>query len=305
MTAAATGSGVDLYTGWLLLAFLDELEHEVTPVTVGTRPLVVARDGTGVRVAEATCPHRGAHLGFGGVLTDDGIRCPFHGRVIGLGEFSDARLSVPTYRTIVVDEVVFVLIDERQERGFEALIDALHGTHRFVSGFVIPGRVTPELVIENAFDNDHFQAVHNVTRTPELRVRTDGDVIVAEGELNVRRPNLWQDEATATSFVARAVSPMLVATEIGNPGDSHVVFTSATPTPGGCVIRVAAAAPRDAADHVVNALLRDSQTAFEQDLVVWEHLVPGAPEHLDDCDRGVQEFRRFCEGFSRDYDGNP
>lgn len=32
-----------------------------------------------LRVFDAFCPHQGAHLGHGGSLDDDCLRCPFHG----------------------------------------------------------------------------------------------------------------------------------------------------------------------------------------------------------------------------------
>ena len=41
--------------------------------------LVLFRDSDGAaRVLDAYCPHLGAHLGYGGKVEDDCIRCPFH-----------------------------------------------------------------------------------------------------------------------------------------------------------------------------------------------------------------------------------
>lgn len=63
---------------------LDTLEN-LTPgrvhrYTVDDVELIARRDaGGGVRVYDAFCPHQGAHLGFGGVIDHDCLRCPFHG----------------------------------------------------------------------------------------------------------------------------------------------------------------------------------------------------------------------------------
>ena len=44
------------------------------------KDLVLFRAETGeARLVDAYCPHLGAHLGMGGKVDGDGIRCPFHG----------------------------------------------------------------------------------------------------------------------------------------------------------------------------------------------------------------------------------
>src|SRR6478736_1992356 len=43
------------------------------------RELVVFRTAAGrAVVVDAHCPHMGAHLGYGGTVEGEGIRCPFH-----------------------------------------------------------------------------------------------------------------------------------------------------------------------------------------------------------------------------------
>jgi nitrite reductase/ring-hydroxylating ferredoxin subunit len=63
---------------------LDALEN-ITPgklhrYAVADEELVARTDGTGeLRVFGAFCPHQGAHLGHGGRMEGDCVRCPFHG----------------------------------------------------------------------------------------------------------------------------------------------------------------------------------------------------------------------------------
>lgn len=290
--------------GWILLAFRAELRNEVTPATVGGRPLVVIRTDDRVRVADATCPHRGAHLGYGGTLVPEGIKCPFHGRLVKLGDPAGDAYRVREYPTAEFGDALFVLLDERHERGFQATVAALARTHELSPGFVLPARVAAEYVIENVFDAEHFQAVHKVSRQPRLEVHdgAHGELIV-EGALVTPAPNVWQDGGgragpVTTRLRAHVFSPTLLLTELG----SNVVITGATPTTGGSVIRVAVAAPRGPdgsppQPDVVAGLTADSRTAFEQDMIVWEHLVPHAPQHIDERDDTVMAFRRFCEDF--------
>jgi nitrite reductase/ring-hydroxylating ferredoxin subunit len=70
-----------LPNGWFRVAFADELAaREVRPLRYFGKDLVLAvfEDGT-PQVFDAHCPHLGAHLGHGGRIEDDALRCPFHG----------------------------------------------------------------------------------------------------------------------------------------------------------------------------------------------------------------------------------
>ncbi|MFZ0834429.1 MAG: Rieske 2Fe-2S domain-containing protein, partial [Mycobacterium sp.] len=63
---------------------LDSLENikpgKVHRYTIDDAELIARCDASGaVRVYDAFCPHQGAHLGFGGVIDRDCLRCPFHG----------------------------------------------------------------------------------------------------------------------------------------------------------------------------------------------------------------------------------
>src|SRR4051794_14285138 len=66
--------------GWFVVAASDELAiGEVKPVRYFGRDLVLFRTASGqAQVLDAYCAHLGSHLGFGGVVVDECIRCPFH-----------------------------------------------------------------------------------------------------------------------------------------------------------------------------------------------------------------------------------
>jgi 3-ketosteroid 9alpha-monooxygenase subunit A len=300
-----------MYGGWHRVAFTPEAVGEITPVSIGSLPLVLVRASGELAAFAAICPHRGAHLGYGGSLAGNVIVCPFHGRRIGLGEDSGRAYCVRRYRTLNVGGSVFVLLSERHENGFIDFIERLAPTHFFVSGFTLTARIPPQYVIENVFDTDHFKAVHGISRRPRLHVRRgeNGELSV-EGSFETRRPNRWQAGYPAagggvkTRFCAHVFSPTLCASELGDEGSAQVVFTSATPTAddGTCVIRVSLAvtATDDGSpppEDFVLALLRDSRKAFEQDMSVWEHMDTDAPVRYARSDRPVVLYRKFCERF--------
>ena len=71
--------------GWFRVASSTDVPPgAVRPLRYFGRDLVAFRATDGrVRVLDAHCPHLGAHLGHGGCVEGDGVRCPFHGWLIG------------------------------------------------------------------------------------------------------------------------------------------------------------------------------------------------------------------------------
>lgn len=67
--------------GWYCVAFSRELRAgQVQPVRYFGRELVLYRTASGVaRLVDAHCPHLGAHLGHGGRVEGELLRCGFHG----------------------------------------------------------------------------------------------------------------------------------------------------------------------------------------------------------------------------------
>jgi len=297
-----------LHGGWYLLALEEELAGEVTPLALGDRALMAVRDGDRVRVFDARCPHRGAHLGYGGVLdAGHGARgagaviCPFHGKRIGLGT-GTARLCVAEHAVISAGAALFVRLgtEPSDDRGFEQALKEICADKQIVGAFVQPVRVAPEYVIENAFDVGHFAVVHKVPKVRGMQLRADGPGWLGiEGEFWTKAPP-WEAQTGrdfCSRFVARAVSPSLVLTELGPDGASHTVITGAGPAGEGCVARVAFGV-RPAARQAVPQLVAGARRAFDQDMAVWNHLDPDAPARLDSGDTPVLAFRQFCAGFS-------
>jgi 3-ketosteroid 9alpha-monooxygenase subunit A len=288
-----------LYKGWSQVAYAKQLTGDLTPVFVGGQALVLVRQDGQVRAFDAACPHRGANLGHGGELVGEAIVCPFHGRRIALGCNGSSRYHVREYRALTVSGCVFVLLSEQYEHGFTEYLTGLSRTHHVMPGFTLSIKVAPEYVIENIFDAEHFSTVHGLRRRPDLvqRPSTHGEMVV-EGDFET--PNDDDTASVFTRFHARVFSPTLAASELGDEGEHSVVITAATPTPEGhSVVRVSIALPpkpdgSPASLTSALALLRDSETAFEQDRPIWENLCHGTPHHLDASDSLVIAYHDFC-----------
>src|SRR5205814_490494 len=139
-----------------------------------------------VDVFDAVCPHRGAHLAYGGRLTAQTVVCPFHGHRIGLGGVSGDGFCVRAYATLVHGGGVFVRLSDRVEPDFARAVQELGEDHTFVPGFEMTTRTTMEVVIENGFDSAHFRSVHGLLSRPGLAVeRGRFGELVAEGRFEI------------------------------------------------------------------------------------------------------------------------
>ena len=90
-----------MYRGWYHVAFERDLSDELTAATIGELRLVIVRTAEGINAFDATCPHRGAHLAFGGRLDGGALICPFHGRRINLGYDAKADYCIRDRKSVV------------------------------------------------------------------------------------------------------------------------------------------------------------------------------------------------------------
>ncbi|WP_405088087.1 Rieske 2Fe-2S domain-containing protein [Microbispora sp. NBC_01389] len=290
-----------LHGGWFLLALEEELTEEVTPLRLGDRRLIAVRDGDRVRVFDGVCPHRGAHLGYGGKLRGDCVICPFHGKRISLGD-ATRRLSVPELRTARAGAALFARLSDapRDDRGFEQAIKQIAADLVIVGAVIQPVPVPAEYVVENAFDAEHFRTVHLVPVVRGMHATMgEHDELLIEGEFRTKAPP-WEEERRldfASRFMARAFSPHLVVTELGDERQPYTIITGAVPDGRGCVGRVAIGV-RPGQTGSLPALIHGARYAFEQDKVVWDHLDVDAPQRFDAADTPVVAFRHFCAGFA-------
>ncbi|MEU3369420.1 Rieske 2Fe-2S domain-containing protein [Streptomyces sp. NPDC006660] len=306
------------HTGWHLFAFLSELTGGLTPLAIGPRRLIAVEQDERVRLFDANCPHRGAHLGIGGTLEGDCVICPFHGKRIALGDRANRRWAVREYPVLRWGQALFTRFgsDDADERGFPEALARFAATHPLVPALTRAIAAPADLIVENAFDGDHFTALHKVPKVTGMQARTgEAGELVIEGEF-LMQTSPWQDDrakeevrwqAVRTGvvrwdyrprFLARAFSPGVVVTEFGPPGRTHVIVTAASATATGCVARVAIGV---SAGHEgeLRMLIEGSHKAIGEDISIWENLDHTAEPHYDAGDDPVLAFRAFCAGFGR------
>jgi 3-ketosteroid 9alpha-monooxygenase subunit A len=293
---ANAGAVPALHTGWYLAGMLDEFAAPVTPLRIGNRRLIVVagRDDE-PRIYDAVCPHRGADLGVGGTLTRAGIVCPFHGKAVALGSRPGARYSTPELPSFLAGPALFVALDAAQvdDRGFRAAMTALAAGHALSACPPVDMAVPQQLVIENAFDLDHFIQVHLIPKVSALDFgRTPAGAAYCEALFQVRPPGAAGTPGRLfdSRFHATAFSPSLVVSELGVPGSGPTVVTSAVPTPTGCRVRVSTV--------LVDKLTEGAAKALAQDAPIWDNLDLEMVPDFDPRDEPVLLFREFCREFT-------
>lgn len=271
---------------------------------------MLVRQNDNFRVFDATCPHRGAHLGFGGKLAgESAVVCPFHGYKISLGDDCKHDFCVKEYETFVHAGMVFVRVSDQGITNFPAALQKLSETYSFVSGFTMELEVDAQLAIENAFDNSHFQPVHGLCREPEFEIcDPDDNEFAVRGVFHIP-PSDWQGQADPSKpvevgFLARAFSPGLVVSELLGefPYDYAVISAAApSPKPNHCTIRLSVGLrtqPGQTPDpHLAKSLLEFSRTGLEMDRVVWNNMLPNMEPNWTEKDRCVRAFTEFCDPF--------
>ncbi|MBZ0231267.1 MAG: aromatic ring-hydroxylating dioxygenase subunit alpha [Deltaproteobacteria bacterium] len=166
-------------TGWFVVAATDELPvGKVLPLAYFGKHLVAFRGERGqVSVLDAHCPHLGAHLGHGGAVVGDSIKCPFHAwRFAGDGacveipyDRSDnkprslARAQTRCWPVSERNGLVFVWHDALgRAPTYEIPVIAEHGSEEWTpwTRSIMTIKTHPREIIENVADSGHFPAVH-------------------------------------------------------------------------------------------------------------------------------------------------
>lgn len=306
----------DYSHGWYLAGFDSELLGEITPVSIGSTALVCTRSNCGeLRTFSAVCPHRGAHLGHGGVLASDGIICPFHQHLIGFEATSLVHWHLTEFATIGMAGSVFVQLSSSADCGFESDLREIGMTEFLTPGFKMEVMAPAALVIENGFDQEHFRPVHNAVPESFVTETTLAGALTLRGALGlpakiktfgVELPETYAagrgDATTAMPFLLTAYSPGLSILRVS--GDvPYTLVIGATPSGDrSSILRVILGLSREIYgsppnEKVVASLMKHSRAGIELDNDIWRFLSLNAPATLTEADSHVQAFRGFCEKF--------
>ena len=297
--------------GWFCVADSDALAlREVKAVRYFGRELVLWRTENGeARLANAHCPHLGAHIGFGGKVQDGTLRCPFHGwRFDPAGRCVEVPYAkrIPPHAALTMWPVV--------ERN--GCVFAWHHAKGAPPAWEIP--VVPEWgaegwsapvrrsfrvrahcqeMAENVVDDAHFKYVHGTHTMPRSTATIEGHVFRVTSVSMVGTP---RGEAQGrieiasygfgfglTRFVG-VIETLVVIT--GAPIDEEWSETTLR-------FMVRRLASEDATKGVGRAFVAEIDRQFGQDIPIWENKIHLPRPLLCDGDGPITLLRRWARQF--------
>lgn len=318
---------------WYAVAFSDEVRPGgVLARTVAEREVVIFRTRAGVAcVLDAYCPHLGAHLGIGGTVEGEALRCPFHGFRFDTGGVCVATgygtKPPPTARARVwplreVNGVIFVYYDPNDANDAEPTwepptLETTGWAPLLHEAFDLHDH--PQETVENSVDLGHFGIVHGYTEmTLRDEMSSDGPHFHIAYAARRAMPFLGRLGARV-QFVfdidIYGLGCSIVTISVAQFGVTARLFVLATPTThdrvtlalalslreihdAGQVHPLARLAPRALLERLIARSIHQSVIHdARQDFVIWENKRHIQPPALAQGDGPIGAFRIWARQF--------
>ncbi len=298
--------------GWFAVDWSHQLrEGDVKPLHYFGEELVLFRSRSGqARVLDAFCAHMGAHLGHGGRVVGETLRCPFHGWQYDGASGQCAHIpycdQIPPralLRSWDVQEkngLVFVwyhVEGKPPEWDFPAIPEIGHEDWSEPRTFEREFPTHVQETHENNNDPIHFQIVHGMPDTPRTEIEYSEDRrhyrIVTHSEIQTPAGSFQ------TSLVRDSWGLGLTGIRmLGFPSAGLLMYSSTIPIDEKRVYtRWLLTATKNMVDVAGEEFMKNMTTGVEQDLPIWKHKVHRARPVLCKADTLLAEFRQWARQF--------
>ncbi|MGE4605464.1 MAG: Rieske 2Fe-2S domain-containing protein, partial [Myxococcota bacterium] len=287
------------------------------------REMVLFRTESGqARVLDAHCRHLGAHLGVGGTVAGESIRCPFHAwcwdgdgacTEIPYARRIPAAAKIGAWPVCERNGFIFIHYWESTQPGAEP--GAQDRTAPTDEVPVVPEYGDPEWspfsrlrwkirarsydMGENAVDDVHFRYLHGAASMPSTR---RGDIRGSSS--NLSKMELETPQGKVDGSIESTNVPGMGLVYVRGICDTLIVITG-TPIDGDYVDQMFSYTQKVGQDPVKaklgNALLRDLEKQMNEDIVMFEHKRYFTSPLLVPEDGPIAEYRRRARG---QYDGD-
>ena len=289
----------------------------MVPLDYVGRKLVAFRGTDGrAAIVDAHCPHLGAHLGIGGRVEGDGLRCPFHGwlwtregrcREIPYAKAIPPAARLRSWPVVERNGALWFWYDPAgAEPDFEVPALAEWGDPDFGTTFhhhAWTVRVHPQDVLENGIDWPHSNPVHGFD-PPHDPIKGFEGPRYHWGASTGKSIERLDGRREAFSF--RVETWGLGLSHVRYRGLFSVVFQIGHTPIDANHTRIRFSILSREADRrdpeVAEALTRyeaDNVRTFEQDFPIWENKRYRARPLLCEGDGPIQEFRSWAGQFYR------
>lgn len=297
--------------GWFQIAYSDELQPgDVVPVHAVGKQLVLFRTESGrPHVLDAYCPHLGAHLGYGGKIEGEVIRCPFHAYKFDSDgacvEVPYARKLPPTAR---LDSYPVI-----EANGLVMLWNSMDGSPPLWELPVLPEygndewtpyekrswriRTHNQDMAENAVDSAHFKYVHGMPVQPLTTAEIKGHILHVRSTTRYTTPRGEQDgeiESVSHGFGFSTVRFTGIV--------ETLLVSSITPIDGEYVnarfsFSIKKLGSASATTGVGAAFIAEIERQMDQDIPIWENKNFQQRPALCDGDGPIGLFRTWTKQF--------
>lgn len=308
--------------GWYGICVASELARgDVQRLHYFDRELVLFRGEDGrARVFDGHCPHLGAHLGVGGRVEGNGIRCPFHGwRFDGEGCLAEVpslprtpEVHTRSWPTLERNGFVHVWFHAGGEPPSyemkEFWSDPAGWTPWRANVYRV--RAHPQDMTENILDRAHFEHVHDMQppEQPHFEVQFDGPFLVVEQRLRVTAAS-----PDGIEILSRTTNcgPGISVAEV-HQGPLHMItYITETPTDEEYTdvrlhFSMKKLADEQATKNVAELNDRITNEQFLQDVPIWENRAYLEKPGLTENDGPIAQYRRWYRQFYSGWDpGRP
>ncbi|HTY18077.1 MAG TPA: Rieske 2Fe-2S domain-containing protein [Myxococcota bacterium] len=296
--------------GWFRACYADELAPgDVRRLHRLGRELVVFRDGSGrARVLDAYCPHLGAHLGVGGKVEGDALRCPFHGWLwdgeghcveIPYAKRIPPKARLRSWPVVERNGIVFLYHDADGRPPAYAIPElAEYGSPDWspceIRRWTVKSRWLD--MNENAVDQVHFRYVHGTHTIPQTEVEQDGLVLRCRSRMKMGTPR----GEVMGGIDTDDYGPGFQTVRVSGIADTLMINTATPIDEETTDVSFAYSVKRSAGDAHVGvgaALIRDLEKQMAQDIAIWENKRHHERPLLCDGDGPVGVYRRWMRQF--------
>ena len=313
---AAAGGRFDLPipNGWFAVAWSKDLAPgEVKRAFYFNRELVIFRTESGrACVFDAYCPHLGAHMGVGGTVDGETLRCPFHawrydceGTCVEIpyAKRIPRGARAGAWKVVEANDMVFVWhhIDGKPPF-FDMPVLAEFGDPEWAPSehWEITINVHVQEMAENNCDPVHFFYVHRNEGIADSDMRYDGlkmtmsskserETVLGTFELELERET-WGIGLASVRMIG-----------VGDAG--LLMFSSTTPIDAGrSHSRWTFTVTKNLADTAGREFIDSMSEGVLEDIPIWENKIHRSRPLLCDGDHYIAEFRRWASNFYSDPD---
>ncbi|WP_016695827.1 Rieske 2Fe-2S domain-containing protein [Rhodococcus rhodochrous] len=312
-------------TGWFQIGWSTDIEvGDVKPMRYFGHDLVAYRTESGrLVVLDAYCEHLGAHMGHGGTVAGDDIRCPFHGwqwspegrnTCIPYQKATNRVRRIGTWSTAEHDGIMYLWHDaEGRDPQYDvpSIFDLFPtcGTADDYHDLGEAGRfqsdelpIHPQYAAENGVDFAHFKYVHRADEIPTVVHREFGDTdFKTELALNFKRRGADGSYELVEGRTRASLLGLGLGFSHADGVGSICSLTAVTPVDDerSIVWFSAWASKEDGEDEArVAKRQRNAVGQLKADIAIWEHQRYTEPPGLATAEAaGFRDIRQWARRF--------